>query len=77
MSYLNGIIFFQKKGGIYTFLINGNKYIGSAKDLYLILNVHLSKKPNRNLHFAIEKHGFLLLYLNILYMKIRLLALNY
>jgi len=50
----------SKKGGIYTFLnkMNGNQYIGSAKDLYLRLNEHLlNKKSNRALQFAIAKHG--------------------
>lgn len=35
-----------RKGGIYSFLnkVNGKQYIGSAKDLYLRLNEHLSNK---------------------------------
>ena len=40
--------FFIKKkiGGIYSFLnkVNGKQYIGSAKDLYLRLNEHLSHR---------------------------------
>ena len=49
-----------RKGGIYSFLnmVNGKLYIGSAKDLYLRLNEHLSnRKPNRALHIAISKYG--------------------
>ena len=36
----------SRKGGIYSFLnkVNGKQYIGSAKDLYLRLNEHLSHK---------------------------------
>ena len=48
------------KGGIYSFIknINGKQYIGSAKDLYLRLNEHLSKrKSNSALQAAILKHG--------------------
>ena len=48
------------KGGIYSFLnkTNGKQYIGSAKDLYLRLNEHLSKrKSNRALQAAILKYG--------------------
>lgn len=50
----------SKKGGIYSFLnkVNGNQYIGSAKDLYLRLNEHLShRKSNKALQAAISKHG--------------------
>ena len=34
----------SKKGGIYCFMykVNGKQYIGSAKDIYLRLNEHLS-----------------------------------
>ena len=49
-----------RKGGIYSFLneVNGKQYIGSAKDLYLRLNEHLSnKKSNRALQSAIVKYG--------------------
>lgn len=49
-----------RKGGIYSFLnkVNGKQYIGSAKDLYLRLNEHLSnKKSNRALQTAISKYG--------------------
>ena len=48
------------KGGIYSFInnINGKQYIGSAKDLYLRLNEHLSKrKSNSALQAAILKYG--------------------
>lgn len=48
------------KGGIYSFLnkTNGKQYIGSAKDLYIRLNEHLSKrKSNSALQAAILKHG--------------------
>ena len=48
------------KGGIYSFFnnINGKQYVGSAKDLYLRLNEHLSKrKSNRALQAAILKYG--------------------
>jgi group I intron endonuclease len=49
-----------KKGGIYSFLnkVNGKKYIGSAKDLYIRLNEHLShRKSNKALQAAISKYG--------------------
>lgn len=48
------------KAGIYCFLnnVNGKQYIGSAKDLYLRLNEHLSnRKSNSALQSAIVKHG--------------------
>ncbi|MVB68763.1 hypothetical protein DYH53_28770, partial [Klebsiella pneumoniae subsp. pneumoniae] len=48
------------KGGIYSFInkTNGKQYIGSAKDLYIRLNEHLSKrKSNSALQAAILKHG--------------------
>lgn len=48
------------KGGIYSFInnTNGKQYIGSAKDLYLRLNEHLSKrKSNSDLQAAILKYG--------------------
>jgi hypothetical protein len=50
----------SKKGGIYSFInkLNGKQYIGSAKDLYLRLNEHLShRKSNRALQAAISKYG--------------------
>ena len=50
----------RNKGGIYSFLntVNGNQYIGSAKDLYLRLNEHLyGRKSNVALQRAIEKYG--------------------
>lgn len=50
----------SNKGGIYSFInkINGKQYIGSAKDLYLRLNEHLSKrKSNSALQAAILKYG--------------------
>ena len=50
----------KKKGGIYSIInkVNGKQYIGSAKDLYLRLNEHLSnKKSNRSLQAAISKYG--------------------
>jgi hypothetical protein len=49
-----------RKGAIYSFLnkVNGKQYIGSAKDLYLRLNEHLShRKCNRGLQAAISKYG--------------------
>jgi group I intron endonuclease len=49
-----------RKGGIYSFLnkLNGKQYIGSAKDLYLRLNEHLThRKSNRALQAAISKYG--------------------
>lgn len=52
--------FLINKAGIYSFLNNINKkqYIGSAKDLYIRLNEHLSKrKSNRSLQSAILKYG--------------------
>ncbi|UKA47918.1 hypothetical protein D8B26_M00060 (mitochondrion) [Coccidioides posadasii str. Silveira] len=51
---------FRNKGGIYSFIntVNGNQYIGSAKDLYLRLNEHLeSRKSNIALQRAIAKYG--------------------
>lgn len=60
----NYILSFRKilknKGGIYSFIntINGNQYIGSAKDLYIRLNEHLkNKKSNAALQKGIEKYG--------------------
>lgn len=54
----------KNKGGIYSFIntVNGNQYIGSAKDFYLRLNEHLNnKKSNRSLRrqsrHALDKHG--------------------
>lgn len=56
-SYYNTL---KSKGGIYSFLntVNGNQYIGSAKDLYLRLNEHLdNRKSNTALQKAISKYG--------------------
>jgi group I intron endonuclease len=50
----------KNKGGIYCFhnTVDGKRYIGSAKDLYLRLKEHLNgKKSNIALQRAIEKHG--------------------
>jgi excinuclease UvrABC nuclease subunit len=50
----------RKKGGIYSFFntVDNKQYIGSAKDLYLRLNEHLSgKKSNIALQRAIEKYS--------------------
>ena len=50
----------KNKGGIYSFVntLNGNKYIGSEKVLYLRLNEHLNnKKSNIALQKAFEKYG--------------------
>lgn len=49
----------KDKGGIYSIFntVNGNQYIGSAKDLYIRLNEHLNnKKSNIALQRAIEKY---------------------
>ena len=48
------------KGGIYSFIntVNGNQYIGSAKDFYLRLREHLrNKKSNVALQKAFDKYG--------------------
>lgn len=48
------------RAGIYSFVnnINGKQYIGSAKNLYLRLNEHLSnRKSNKALQYAILKYG--------------------
>jgi group I intron endonuclease len=50
----------KDKGGIYSFIntVNGNQYIGSAKDFYLRLNEHLdNKKSNIALQKAFAKYG--------------------
>lgn len=50
----------KDKGGIYSFIntVNGNQYIGSAKDFYLRLNEHLeNKKSNLALQKAFAKYG--------------------
>lgn len=50
----------RNKAGIYSFVntINDERYLGSAKDLYLRLIEHLSnKKSNSALQNAIVKHG--------------------
>jgi len=62
------------KAGIYSFMnkVTGKQYIGSAKDLYLRLNEHLSnRKSNRALQSAVLKYGldnFSFLYLRVLYL---------
>ena len=53
-------ILLKDKGGIYSFIniVNGNQYIGSAKDLYLRLNKHLeNKRSNLALQKAFVKYG--------------------
>lgn len=53
-------ILLKDKGGIYSFIntVNGNQYIGSAKDFYLRLNEHLeNKKSNIALQKAFTKYG--------------------
>ena len=53
-------ILLKDKGGIYSFInmVNGNQYIGSAKDLYLRLNEHLeNNKSNVALQKAFAKYG--------------------
>ena len=53
-------ILLKDKGGIYSFIntVNGNQYIGSAKDFYLRLNEHLeNKKSNLALQKAFAKYG--------------------
>lgn len=50
----------SKKVGIYSFInkVNRKQYIGSAKDLYLRLNEHLSyRKSNKALQASILKYG--------------------
>lgn len=50
----------KDKGGIYSFInrVNGNQYIGSAKDFYLRLNKDLdNKKSNLALQKAFAKYG--------------------
>lgn len=50
----------KNQGGIYSFinLVNGNQYIGSAKDFYLRLSEHLNnKKSNVALQKAFAKYG--------------------
>ena len=60
-DYINSIrILLKDKGGIYSFIniVNGNQYIGSAKDLYLRLNKHLeNKRSNLALQKAFVKYG--------------------
>ena len=61
IDYINtykGIL--KGKGGIYSFVntVNGNQYIGSAKDFYLRLKEHLeNKKSNVALQRAFDKYG--------------------
>lgn len=53
-------ILLKEKGGIYSCinLVNGNQYIGSAKDFYLRLNEHLdNRKSNIALQKAFVKYG--------------------
>jgi hypothetical protein len=53
-------ILLKDPGGIYSFIntVNGNQYIGSAKDFYLRLNEHLeNKKSNLALQKAFAKYG--------------------
>lgn len=53
-------ILLKDKGGIYSFIntVNGNQYIGSAKDFYLRLNEHLeNKESNLALQKAFAKYG--------------------
>ncbi len=53
-------ILLKNKGGIYSFIntVNGNQYIGSAKDFYLRLKEHLeNKKSNVALQNAFAKYG--------------------
>ena len=55
MSYRKAL---KNKSGVYCFIntINGNLYVGSAKDLYLILAEHISnRKSNIALQSAILK----------------------
>ncbi len=52
-------ILLRNKSGIYSFVnkMNGNQYIGSAKDIYLRLKEHLSnRKSNWALQYAINKY---------------------
>lgn len=53
-------ILLKDKGGIYSFIniVNGNQYIGSAKDFFLRFNEHLeNKKSNVVLQKAFTKYG--------------------
>lgn len=71
-------IILKDKGGIYSFIntVNGNQYIGSAKDFYLRLKEHLeNKKSNVALQKAFAKYGldqFNYVYTNISHMKVKL-----
>lgn len=62
-SYINSFRNTLKdKGGIYSFIntVNGKQYIGSAKDLYIRLNEHLSNKKSNlrlRLQAAFNKYG--------------------
>jgi group I intron endonuclease len=50
----------NNKAGIYSFFntMNGNQYIGSAKNLYLRLNEHVNnRKSNAALQAAFDKYG--------------------
>jgi group I intron endonuclease len=50
----------NNKAGIYSFFntMNGNQYIGSAKNLYLRLNEHINnRKSNAALQAAFDKYG--------------------
>ena len=46
-------ILLKNKGGIYSFIntVNGNQYIGSAKDFYLRLKEHLENKKSNVANF--------------------------
>lgn len=46
------------KGGIYSLVntVNGKRYVGSSKDLYIRLNEHLKYKNNSNLALQKRKH---------------------
>ena len=54
-------ILLKDKGGIYSFIntVNGNQYIGSAKDFYLRLNEHFLRSARRKIRSLIwlcKKH---------------------
>lgn len=47
----------KNKGGIYSFIdtVNGEQYIGSAKDFYIRLNEHLNNKKSNVIACAYKK----------------------